>query len=94
MNSNNQNNEQNPAQTDKQIKQQVMGQMAILCADGNIHGQVEQVSRDHIKVTPDSNGESHWIPLSAVDHVDERIHLKWSHHEVMEKWLNKDPQAS
>ncbi|GGJ22729.1 DUF2171 domain-containing protein [Deinococcus roseus] len=71
--------------------EQIKPHMPIRCADNNDHGVVDHLDREYIKVAKDENGQHHWIPLSAVDHVDEHVHLKWSHEEVHQQWLNRDP---
>ncbi|GEM47379.1 DUF2171 domain-containing protein [Deinococcus cellulosilyticus] len=71
--------------------EQIREHMPILCADGNTHGVVDHMDRDFIKVAKDESGKHHWIPMSAVDHVDQHVHLKWRHHEIEEKWLDRDP---
>ncbi|GEM46647.1 DUF2171 domain-containing protein [Deinococcus cellulosilyticus] len=74
-----------------EFKEQIQAHMPIRCKDNNDHGKVDHLDGDYIKVAKDDSGQHHWIPLSAVDHVDEHVHLKWGHQEVQQQWLSQDP---
>ena len=67
---------------------QIREHMPVVCADGQPHGQVDG---EYIKLTKDESGQHHWLPLSAVDHVDEHVHLNLSHVQVHQQWLSEDP---
>ncbi|SEJ61823.1 hypothetical protein SAMN04488058_11230 [Deinococcus reticulitermitis] len=75
------------------LKDQIREHMPILCADGQSHGEVDHLDGDYIKVTKDAQGQHHWLPLSAVDHVDEHVHLNLGHEQVRKQWLSTDPHS-
>lgn len=68
--------------------------MPVTCADGQHHGQVDSVDGDYLKLTNDDSGQAHWLPVSAVDHVDEHVHLKLGHEQVHQQWLSEDPHPA
>ncbi|GAA5441327.1 DUF2171 domain-containing protein (plasmid) [Deinococcus sp. VB343] len=70
---------------------QIREHMPVVCADGQPHGQVDRLDGEYIKLTKDESGQHHWLPLSAVDHVDEHVHLNLSHAQVHQQWLSVDP---
>ncbi|WP_261665200.1 DUF2171 domain-containing protein [Deinococcus sp. Marseille-Q6407] len=65
--------------------------MPVLCAEGKQHGVVDHLDGDYIKLIKDDAGQHHWLPLSAVDHVDEHVHLNLNHEQVSQQWLSEDP---
>ena len=73
------------------LQDQIKEHMPIICADGKEHGKVDHLDREYIKIAKDASGQHHWLPLSAVDHVDEHVHLKTSHEETMTQMLSEDP---
>lgn len=73
------------------MKDAIREHMPIKCADNQDHGQVDRLDGDYIKITRDENGQHHWLPVSAVDHVDEHVHLKLSHEQLHQQWLSQDP---
>lgn len=56
--------------------------MDVVCADGYVHGQVISTSGPYLQTT-DPDGRAHHLPLSAIDHVDSRVHLKMTHQELI-----------
>ncbi|AAF10926.1 DUF2171 domain-containing protein [Deinococcus radiodurans] len=70
---------------------QIKEHMPIICADGKNHGEVDHLDGEYIKIAKDAQGQHHWLPLSAVDHVDEHVHLKLSHEQVHQQMLSEDP---
>ncbi|GGR37229.1 DUF2171 domain-containing protein [Deinococcus ruber] len=76
------------------MQTQIKAHMPVICADGHNHGEVEAVEGQYIKVTKDDSGTQHWLPLSAVDHVDEHVHLNLTHEQVHQQWLDKDPRSA
>lgn len=71
--------------------EQIKEHMTVVCADGKEHGQVDRLDGDYIKLTKDERGQHHWLPLSAVDHVDRHVHLNLNHEQVHQQLLNQDP---
>lgn len=71
--------------------QQIREHMPVICADGHHHGEVDRLDGEYIKLTRGEHGQHHWLPLSAVDHVDEHVHLNLSHEQVQQQLLDQDP---
>lgn len=74
--------------------ERIKAHMPIFCADGQQHGTVDHLDGDYIKLTKDDGGQHHWLPLSAVDHVDQHVHLKLHHDEVAQQLLSEDPHPA
>lgn len=55
----------------------IQAHMEVLASDGSHLGTVDGIEADQIKLTrKDSpDGQHHFIPLSAVERVDEHVHL-------------------
>lgn len=62
--------------------------MPIKCADGQDHGQIDNVDGDYLKLTNTDSGQAHGLPISVVDHLDEHVYLKLGHKQV----LSENPQ--
>ncbi|BDP44712.1 hypothetical protein DAETH_46810 (plasmid) [Deinococcus aetherius] len=73
------------------MESQIQEHMPVMCADGHQHGEVDRLDGEYIKLTKDDSGTHHWLPLSAVDHVDQHVHLKLNHEQVHQQWLSEDP---
>ncbi|WP_034388585.1 DUF2171 domain-containing protein [Deinococcus sp. YIM 77859] len=73
------------------MQSQIKPGMPVKCANGMDHGQVDSVDGEYIKLTNDDSGQPHWLPLSAVDHVDQHVHLNLNHEQVHQQWLSQDP---
>ena len=75
------------------ITAQIKEHMPIICADGKDHGKVDHLDGDYIKIAKDAGGQHHWLPLSAVDHVDEHVHLKLGHQDTMAAMISQNPHS-
>ncbi len=73
------------------LQSQIKEHMPVVCADGHTHGQIDHLDGEYLKLTKDDAGQHHWLPLSAVDHVDEHVHLNLRHAQVQQEWLSEDP---
>lgn len=73
--------------------QSIKPHMPIICAEGHHHGVVDHLDGSYIKIAKDDQGQHHWLPLTAVDHVDEHVHLNLNHQQVKEQWLSEEPAA-
>ncbi len=56
---------------------EIRAQMEVLGSDGAHVGTVDHMEGERIKLArrDSSDGEHHYVPLSAVDHVDSHVHL-------------------
>src|SRR5262249_22539169 len=66
---------------------QIKEHMEVVGSDGVHVGTVDHLEgRDTVKLTKDNGGEDHYIPLSLVDHVEMKVHLKQSGAEAKARW--------
>jgi hypothetical protein len=66
--------------------------MPVIDADGKQFATVDHLDRnDTIKLTRDSQGEHHWIPVAWVSHVDEHVHVDRPGNQVMQGWSTTAP---
>ncbi|MBC7646742.1 MAG: DUF2171 domain-containing protein [Pseudopedobacter sp.] len=75
------------------FKNQIQEHMEVICADGKHHGLVDHLEGEYIKLTKNSSsdGMHHWLPLSAIDHVDAHVHLRLNHEQTHMQMLDQDP---
>jgi len=80
---------------DMDFKPQIKEHMEVICADGQHHGLVDHVDGEYIKLTKNSSsdGKHHWLPLSAIDHVDAHVHLRLNHEQTHMQMLDQDPNT-
>ncbi len=73
------------------VKDKISEHMEVLGSDGKHVGTVDHLDgMSQIKLTkndPAAQGTHHFIPVSWVDHVDEKVHLTKSSTEAMEQWV-------
>jgi hypothetical protein len=66
--------------------------MEVVCS-ANMHvGTVDHVEGDQIKLTKNDSpdGKHHMIPMSMVDHVDDKVHLNQHCSRVKQVWGTAD----
>lgn len=68
--------------------------MPIVCSDEKRFATVDRVENGAIKVTKDDQGRHHYIPLSWVTHVDDRVHVDRPGARAMQEWLDAPPKAA
>jgi hypothetical protein len=72
---------------------QIREHMQVLGSDGVLVGVVDHVEgQDRIKLTKNNSadGDRHFINMSLVDYVDDRVHLAKPADEVMDEWESED----
>jgi len=65
--------------------------MAIVCSDDKQFATVDGVDTNAIKVTRDPAGKHHYIPLTWVTSVDDRVHIDRPGKTAMADWLDNPP---
>lgn len=71
---------------------QIKEHMPVVCSDGGQFGTVDHTdSGDSIKLTKDQNGEHHWIPMSWVTEVDDKVHVDRPGRQAMQEWMSEAP---
>ncbi|MBZ9750484.1 DUF2171 domain-containing protein [Deinococcus sp. HMF7604] len=57
--------------------------MPIFCADGIQHGTVVEIDRDYIRMRLPNDTRDHFVPLDTVARVEDAVHLKLNHHDLL-----------
>lgn len=68
---------------------QIREHMEVLSADGKHVGRVDHVLGEQIELAKfdlQAMGKHHLIPLSWVDHIDEKVHLNLNRDEAEARW--------
>lgn len=73
---------------------QIHEHMPVLCSNNEQFGTVDHVDKDNtIKLTKDKQGQHHWIPMSWVTRVDDKVHVDRPGDQVMKEWMSTPPEA-
>jgi hypothetical protein len=65
-------------------------QMAVVGSDGGELPSVDHIEgRNSIALAKDDQGQHHYIPLTWVQSVDDRVHLDHTRQEVEQEWSTK-----
>ena len=67
--------------------------MPVVCATNEECGKVDHIEGRSLKLTKDASGKHHFLPLSWVDKVDDKVHLGRSAAEVMQAWSDLPPRG-
>jgi hypothetical protein len=74
---------------------QIKPQMPVVASDGTQFAIVDHLEgKETIKLSKDSQGQHHYIPMSWVKTVDDRIHVDRSKDRAMKEWSMQPPTAS
>lgn len=74
---------------------QIKEHMPVVCSDGGQFALVDHVdANDTIKLTKDTSGQHHWIPMSWVTRVDQHVHVDRPGKQAMQEWSTQDPNMS
>lgn len=72
---------------------EVKEHMPVVCSDNKQFGTVDKVEGDSIKLTKDQSGQHHWIPMSWVDRVDNKVHVDRPGPQAMKEWMSTPPES-
>lgn len=73
---------------------QIHEHMPVVCSNNQQFGTVDHVDKDNtIKLTKDSHGQHHWIPMSWVSKVDDKVHVDRPGQQAMKEWMSTPPEA-
>ena len=62
-------------------------QMPVVGRENRVIGLVDHIEgRDFIKLTKDENGQHHYIPLTWVSSVDDKVHIDRPLSEIQREW--------
>lgn len=69
-------------------------QMPVVCSEDGQFATVDHVEgRDLIKLTRDAQGKHHYIPLTWVSSVDDKVHVDRPGSQAMREWLDEPGEA-
>lgn len=69
--------------------------MPVVCSNGEQFATVDHLDANYtIKLTKDQSGQHHWIPLSWVSNVDDKVHIDRPGKQAMQQWSTSDPNKS
>lgn len=71
----------------------VRERMTVVTSDEQECGIVDRIEGDSIKLTKDQSGQHHWIPLTWVTRVDDRVHLDRPGSQAVKEWLSMPPEG-
>ena len=73
-------------------KTKIKEDMPVVCSDNQQFATVDHLDGgDIIKLTKDKSGQHHWIPLSWVTTVDEKVHVDRPGDQAMKEWMTAPP---
>lgn len=65
---------------------QIKPHMPVVCSEGGQFAAVDHVEGTNLKLTKDDSGKHHYIPLSWVTSVDDKVHVDRTGDEAMKAW--------
>lgn len=68
---------------------QIKPHMPVVCSNNGQFGQVDRVEGKSVKLTKDTSGEHHYIPLAWITTVDDKVHVDRPGKQAMAEWSNK-----
>jgi hypothetical protein len=68
--------------------------MPVVCSNNGQFGVVDHMEgKATIKLNKDAKGQHHFIPLSWVKTVDDKVHVDRPGDQAMREWSTKPPSA-
>ncbi|MCC6381195.1 MAG: DUF2171 domain-containing protein [Dehalococcoidia bacterium] len=69
--------------------------MPVVCTNNEQFGTVDHVDAGGtIKLTKDQRGQHHWIPMSWVTSVDDKVHVDRPGDQAMREWMSTPPEGA
>lgn len=68
--------------------------MPVVCSNDKQFGTVDRVEGNFIKLTKDDQGRHHWIPMSWVTRVDDKVHVDRPGDQAMREWYDSPPTGA
>ena len=66
--------------------QEIKPDMPVVCSEDGQFAVVDHMEGKDIKLKRDKSGKHHFIPLSSVTEVDEKVHIDRPGDEAMKEW--------
>lgn len=60
--------------------------MPVVCSNDREFARVDHVEGQSLKLTKDNSGQHHYIPLSWVKSVDDKVHIDRPGQDAMKQW--------
>jgi len=60
--------------------------MPVVCSENGQFAVVDHLENGSIKLKKDKNGQHHFIPLSWVRNVDQKVHIDRPGEQAMREW--------
>jgi hypothetical protein len=74
---------------------QIREHMPVVCSNGEQFAIVDHLDAGNtIKLTKDAQGQHHWIPLSWVTRVDDKVHVDRPGKQAMQEWSSTAPAGA
>lgn len=71
---------------------QIKPDAPVVCSNDGQFAEVDHMEgSDTIKLKKDASGQHHYIPLSWVTAVDDKVHIDRPGDEAMREWTTKPP---
>ena len=75
-------------------KELIKPHMPVVCSENGQFATVDHVEgTDSIKLTKDKTGQHHFIPLTWVTSVDDKVHIDRPGDQAMREWTSQPPKA-
>ncbi|MDB4957811.1 MAG: hypothetical protein JWO36_5380 [Myxococcales bacterium] len=75
-------------------KELIRPHMPVVCSEDGQFGTVDHVEGlSAIKLTKDKNGQHHYIPLTWVTSVDDKVHVDRPGSQAMREWSTTPPTS-
>jgi len=72
----------------------IKAHMPVVCSENGQFAVVDHMEgKDSIKLTKDKAGQHHYIPLSWVKMVDDKVHIDRPGDQAMRDWSKAPPSA-
>jgi hypothetical protein len=73
-------------QTGQKFDGQIRPHMPVVCSNDKQFATIDHVEGRNLKLARDQNGQHHYIPLSWVRSVDDKVHIDRPGQEAMAQW--------
>jgi hypothetical protein len=74
---------------------EIKNHMPVVCSKDGQFGEVDHTdSGNSIKLMKDKSGQHHWIPMSWVTRVDDKVHVDRPGDQAMKEWMTAAPSAA
>lgn len=72
---------------------QIKPKLPVVCSEGGQFAVVDHMQgKETIKLQKDKTGEHHFIPLSWVTSVDDKVHIDRPGEQAMKEWSTTSPK--